>query len=157
MNLSQPPVSLTQHVASLEAGEHVIAAAWLGSTPALATHALATPELAIPALALSGGAVMLGGASAAQVRTEVHGDAGLLVATVANGQLFTGGGDGRVCSVAADGRVTELARDAKGGWIDAVAASGNGAIAFSVGKRVTARDDKGKFRCCKCMCCKCRC
>ena len=141
MNLSPPPVSLTQHVASLEAGEHVIAAAWLGATPALATPALETP-----ALALSGGAVMLGGASAAQVRAEVHDDAGLMVATVANGHLFTGGGDGRICSVAADGRVTELARDAKGGWIDAIAASANGAVAFSVGKRVTARDAKGHLK-----------
>ena len=101
MNLPPPPVSLTQHVATLEAGEHVIAATWLGATPSSAT----------PALALSGGAVMLGGASSPQVRAEVHGDAGLLVATAANGHLFSGGGDGRICSVSAEGRVTELARD----------------------------------------------
>ncbi len=130
MNLP-PPVSLTQHVAALDAADHVIAAAWLGATPALA---------------LADGAVMLGGAAGPQARVDVHGSAGLLVAASANGRLFSGGGDGRVCALAADGAVSELARDPKGGWIDAIAASGNGAVAFSVGKRVFARGDKGGLK-----------
>jgi WD40 repeat protein len=126
-----PPASLTQHVASLEAGEHVVAAAWLND---------------VPALALAGGGAMLGGASGPQRAIDVHGEAGLLVAAAAGGRLVTGGGDGRVCAVGADGGVTELGRDAKGAWIDAVAAAPSGAVAWSAGKRVVARDDKGRLK-----------
>lgn len=129
MNVTAP-VSLTQHVAALEAGEHVIAAAWLGATPALA---------------LSDGAVMVGPQDD-QSRIDVHGAAGLLVATAAGGRLFTGGGDGRVCSIDAQGQAKELARDARAGWIDAIAATPAGAVAFSAGKRVTARDEKGGLK-----------
>lgn len=129
MNIA-PPVSLTQHVAELVAGEHVITAAWLGDTPALA---------------MSDGAVMVG-PQGAQRRVDVHGAAGLLVSASAGGKLYTGGGDGRICAVSGDGGVTELARDAKAGWIDAIAATASGAVAFSAGKRVTARDEKGALR-----------
>ncbi|MGL4438298.1 MAG: WD40 repeat domain-containing protein [Bosea sp. (in: a-proteobacteria)] len=124
------PVSLTQHVAELAAGEHVIAAAWLGETPALA---------------MSDGAVLIGPQDA-QRRVDVHGAAGLLVATAVGGKLYTGGGDGRVCVIAADASMNELARDPRGGWIDAIAATPTGSVAFSIGKRVTARDDKGGLK-----------
>ncbi|MCX7339414.1 MAG: WD40 repeat domain-containing protein [Hyphomicrobiales bacterium] len=132
MNVTAP-ASLTQHVAAIEAGEHVIAAAWLGQ---------------VPALALSDGAVMVG-AQGDQSRVEVHGSGGLLAAVAAGGHLFTGGCDGRVCSIDAHGQMKELARDAKGGWIDAIAATPAGAVAFSVGKRVTARDEKGGLKQCE--------
>lgn len=124
------PVSLTQHVAEYEPISHVIAAAWLGG---------------VPALAVSDGGVRLG-LPGGEHAVEVHGAAGLLVAAVAGGRLITGGGDGRICSVAADGTVDELGRDAKGAWIDAVAASPGGAVAWSAGKRVVARDDKGRLK-----------
>ncbi len=124
------PVSLTQHIAPLEAGEHVVAAAWLGGTPALA---------------LSDGAAMLG-APGGQKRLDLHGAAGLLVATAAGGLLHTGGGDGRVCALDEAGTVTELGRDAKGAWIDAICATGRGEVAWSAARRVVSRDAKGKLK-----------
>lgn len=127
---SAAPVSLTQHVAELEAGAHVIKAAWLDDTPVFA---------------LSDGAVIVG-SQGAQRHIGVHGDAGLLVATSAGGRFYTGGGDGRICRIGGDGSVTEIARDAKAGWIDAIAATPGGAVAFSAGKRVTARDEKGALK-----------
>jgi hypothetical protein len=129
MNVATP-VSLTQHVAALEAGEHVIAAAWLDGTPALA---------------MSDGAVMVG-PQGSQSRVDVHGATGLLVAAVAGGRLYTGGGDGRICAVGGDGSMKELARDPRGGWIDAIAATPSGSVAFSTGKRVTTRDEKGGLK-----------
>jgi WD40 repeat protein len=45
----------------------------------------------------------------------------------------------------ASGEIQVIA-DEKGRWIDALAASPSGAMAWSSGKRVTARDDKGKVR-----------
>ncbi len=124
------PVSLTQHVAELDAGEHVIAAAWLGVTPALA---------------LADGSIRLGNPGA-QTSVMSHGGAGLLVAVSAAGHLYTGGGDGRVCVVSANGDVTELGRDPKSAWIDAIAATSSGAVAWSAGKRVTTRDEKGGLK-----------
>lgn len=125
-----PPASLTQHVTPLDAGSHVIAAAWPGG---------------VPALALADGAVMLG-VPGLQRRIDVHGGAGLLVAASTPGWLVTGGGDGRVCSLGATGEPAEIHRDPKGGWIDAVAASPTGSVAWSIGKRVTTCDDKGRLK-----------
>jgi len=125
-----PPASLTQHVTPLDAGSHVIAAAWPGG---------------VPALALADGAVMLG-VPALQRRIEVHGGAGLLVAASTPGRLVTGGGDGRVCSLGATGEPAEIHRDPKSSWIDALAASPAGSVAWSIGKRVTACDDKGRLK-----------
>ncbi|MCU0884987.1 MAG: WD40 repeat domain-containing protein [Beijerinckiaceae bacterium] len=125
-----PPASLTQNVTPLEAGSHVIAVAWPGG---------------VPALALSDGAVMLG-LPGLQRRIDVHGGAGLLVAAGTPDTLVTGGGDGRVCALGPDGEPTMIHHDPKGGWIDAVAASASGHMAWSIGKRVTARDDKGRLR-----------
>ncbi len=127
---AQPPVSLTQHVEALDMGEHVVALAWLKDKPAFA---------------LAGGAVRLG-TGAEQALVDVHGEAGLLAAARAGDALVTGGGDGRVCRLDARGTVTELGRDPKGGWITALAASPTGVVAWSVGKRVTARDDKGTLK-----------
>ena len=125
-----PPASLTQHVTPLDAGSHVIAAAWPGG---------------VPALALAGGAVMLG-LPGLQRRIDIHGGAGLLVAASTPGRLVTGGGDGRVCSLGATGEPAEIHRDPKGSWIDALAASPTGSVAWSIGKRVTACDDKGRLK-----------
>jgi WD40 repeat protein len=125
-----PPASLTQNVTPLEAGSHVIAVAWPGG---------------VPALALSDGAVMLG-LPGLQRRIDVHGGAGLLVAAGTPDTLVTGGGDGRVCALGPDGEPTMIHHDPKGGWIDAVAASASGHMAWSIGKHVTARDDKGRLR-----------
>ena len=127
-----PPaeISLSAHVVPLEAGAHVVGAAFLGETAALA---------------LGDGRVMLRhGETTAPI--AVHPDAGLLIAIPdAAGGLLTGGDDGRVMRIGADGAAS-LVADEKGRWIDGLAASARGAIAWSCGKRVSARDDKGRMR-----------
>jgi WD40 repeat protein len=120
--------SLTDHVVPLEAGAHVIAAAFLADEPALA---------------LGDGAVLIG--ATRPRRVEAHPDAGLLVATLQRDALVTGGDDGRVVRITGDGTAETIA-DAKGRWIDSLAAAPSGALAWSTGKTVTARDDRDKQR-----------
>lgn len=121
--------SLTEHVTPLEAGAHVVAAAFLGDRPALV---------------LAEGGILMG-AAGAQLRHEPHAGGGILVATADGATLVTGGDDGRVVRTAQDG-TSEVLGDEKGRWIDALAASPSGAVAWSAGKRVTARDDRGRLR-----------
>jgi WD40 repeat protein len=120
--------SLTEHVVPLEAGAHVVAAAFLADEPVLA---------------LAEGGVLFG--SASPRRAAPHPDAGILVAAVAANAVVTGGDDGRVVRTAADGSVETIA-DEKGRWIDALAATASGALAWSTGKRVQSRDERGKVR-----------
>lgn len=130
MDAPSAPVSLLQHVTPIEAGGHVLKAAWLGD---------------MPAMALAEGQVVLGQADGRRT-VEVHGGAGLNCAAAVERRLVTGGGDGRVCEVGADGQVGELHRDPRGAWIDGIAASPGGAVAWSVGRKVTARDEKGRLK-----------
>jgi WD40 repeat protein len=67
------------------------------------------------------------------------------VAAAAGEGLLTGGDDGRVVLTKSSGE-TETVADEKGRWIDAITASPSGAMAWSTGKRVSARDDRGKVR-----------
>ena len=61
-----------------------------------------------------------------------------------DGERFvTGGDDGRVAVTGADGSTKTLA-ETKGAWIDSLALSAGGAFAYGAGKRVIARDDKGR-------------
>jgi len=120
--------SLTQSVAPLDAGAHVTAVAWLKD---------------VAALALGDGGVLLARDGATH-RVEAHPDAGILVAAGAGDRLVTGGDDGRVVATGPDGASAAIAQ-AKG-WVDALAVHPNGSLAWSVGKRVTARDDKGRER-----------
>ncbi|MDE3177998.1 MAG: WD40 repeat domain-containing protein [Pseudomonadota bacterium] len=119
--MTEPTNSLTQHVGPLEAGEHVIAAAFLGDAPALA---------------LANGVIKLGGRDVA-----AHPDAALLCAAFDGERLMTGGDDGRVVATGADG-TTQTLGDEKGKWIDALAAR-DGAVAWSAGRTARARDAKG--------------
>ena len=57
-------------------------------------------------------------------------------------RLVTGGDDGRVVALAADGS-TKKSSDEKGKWIDALAGRDDGALAWSSGKQVLARDAHG--------------
>lgn len=128
---SSPPggmTSLTQHVSNLDAGAHVVGAAYLGATAALA---------------LADGDVLLAD-EAGERRATAHPGAGVLVAAADGKALVTGGDDGRVVRIARDGTMETIA-DEKGRWIDALASAG-GAIAWSTGKRVTARDVKGRTK-----------
>lgn len=127
--MTTAPVSLTDRLVAIDAGDHVLAAAWLGD---------------VPVFAGVDGKVRLGAGAALTV--EVHGGAGLTAAVANGSRLITGGGDGRVCAIAGDGHVNELFRHPRGAWIDGLAASASGAVAWSAGKTVTARDDKGRLK-----------
>lgn len=123
----QPPLS--SHVAPVDAGAHVVAAAFLGETPALA---------------LADGAVLLVGDEGPR-RVAAHADAAILVAGSDGKRIITGGDDGRVIAIGAAGGVETLG-DEKGKWIDAIAARSDGAVAWSAGKQVRARDPKGEIK-----------
>jgi WD40 repeat protein len=61
-----------------------------------------------------------------------------------DGERFvTGGDDGRVAVTGSDGSTKTLA-EAKNAWIDSIALNASGAFAYATGKRVIARDDKGR-------------
>jgi WD40 repeat protein len=121
--------SLTAHVTPLDAGAPVAAAGFLGQ---------------VPALALDNGTVLLA-TSEAEQRIAAHPDASILVAVAAGDKFITGGDDGRVVAASRDGGVQEIA-DEKSKWIDAVAARGDGSIAWSSGKNVRARAPAGDLK-----------
>ncbi len=127
--MTEPTASLTGNVTPLDAGAPVTAAGFLGDTPALA---------------LGDGCIFLA-AKGSEQRVAAHPGGAILVAAIAGLKLVTGGDDGRVARVAADGAIEEIARE-KGKWIDAIAAREDGAIAWSTGKQVFARDSKGEVK-----------
>src|SRR3954470_14179737 len=102
--MADEQTSLTVHVHPVEAGEHVLAATFLGEAPALA---------------LTDGAILIG-EPGAQRRVAAHPEAAILVAASDGKQWITGGDDGRVVAITAAGEPTEIAAE-KGRWIDAVA------------------------------------
>ena len=120
--------SLAQHARPIDAGAHVVAAAFLEGEPALA---------------LADGAVLIGEPER-QRRVVAHPDAAILTAISDGRILLTGGDEGRVVAVKADGALDEIA-DEKGKWIDALALRGK-AYAWSAGKLVCARDEAGAVK-----------
>ena len=122
--------SLTSHVVPIEAGAHVVAAHWLGDTPVLA---LADGTVGL----LRGGGLSV---------TAAHPDAGILVAAGDAERLVTGGDDGRVVETRSDGTHVERGTAEGGAWIDALALHADGALAWSAGRTVVARDAKGRER-----------
>ncbi len=127
--MADPITSLTERVTPIEAGAPVTAAAFLG---------------AMPALALGDGSILLGPADSG-TRIPAHPDAAILVAALAGKDLASGGDDGRVVLTCADGTTREIAHE-KGKWIDALAGRDDGALAWSAGKTVRARDPKGEIK-----------
>src|SRR5918998_3076926 len=125
--MNQPTPSLAQSVAPVAAGVHVTGLGWLGQTAAFA---------------LADGAVLLA-KNGETHRIAAHPDGAVLVAASDGQRLLTGGDDGRVAVTGADGSTRTLA-ETKGAWIDALALHPGGAFAYSAGKRVFARDDKGR-------------
>ncbi len=119
--------SLTQAVTPIAAGAHVTGLGWLRDTAAFA---------------LGDGGVVLAKDGDTH-RVEAHPDAGVLVAASDGERLVTGGDDGRVAVTGPDGSTRTLA-EAKGAWIDTLALHTGGAFAFAAGKRVIARDEKGR-------------
>ncbi|MBV1706012.1 MAG: WD40 repeat domain-containing protein [Hyphomicrobiales bacterium] len=122
--------SLTDFVTALDleadAGAHVVGAAFLDGAPTLA---------------LGNGRVRIwheGGSRA----VDAHPEGSVLCHALMPGKLVTGGDDGRIVTIAADGTIQGLA-DENGTWIDAVAARADGAIAWSCGRNLRARDRDG--------------
>jgi WD40 repeat protein len=126
MTMVDPVSSLTDDVTPIEAGAHVTAAAFLGTTPVLA---------------LGDGTVVIV-SQPSNRRVTLHDDSAILVAACAGQKLITGGGDGRVNAIDAEGNREEIA-DEKGKWIDSLVGRDDFSIAWSTGRQVRARDPKG--------------
>jgi WD40 repeat protein len=127
--MAQPTSSLTAQVMHLSTSAHVTCAAFLGRFPALA---LADGTL----LFFEGGK---------ERRIVAHPDAAILVGASDGARLVTGGDDGRVVASSANGELKEVA-DENGKWIDALALRSDGAIAWSAGRQVRARDAKDEIK-----------
>jgi WD40 repeat protein len=127
--MSSTSLSLSELVVPVETGAEVTGIGWLGTQAAFALG--------------DGGVVLVEGETTRRV--EAHPDAGILVAAGDGKRLVTGGDDGRVVAIAADGTTTVLG-ETGGSWIDALALHASGAVAFASGKKVTARDEKGRVK-----------
>jgi len=120
--------SLTEHVTSFAFGEHVSGAAFLGD---------------IVGFALGDGRVVLHDGDTSR---ELAAHEGAVQVFAHDGEaLYTGGDDGRLLRIDASGTIETIA-DEKGKWVDAVAISTAGAIAWSAGRSVKARDKQGGLR-----------
>ena len=127
--MAQTSTSLTQNVTPLALEGEAVCAGFLGRTPVFA---------------LADGTALLAEIGAEQ-RINLHPDATILTASCLAGRLVTGGDDGRVVELHGDGRSSILG-DEKGTWIDALALREDGAVAWSAGKAVTARDARGETK-----------
>ena len=127
--MAQTSTSLTQFVSPLALGGEAVCAGFLGRTPAFA---------------LADGTALLAEIGA-EKRVELHPDATILTGQCLGGRIVTGGDDGRVVELRGDGSTSVLA-DEKGTWIDALALRDDGAVAWSAGKVVRARDSKGEVK-----------
>ncbi|MCW2316141.1 WD40 repeat protein [Rhodoblastus acidophilus] len=119
--------SLTEHVTLIEAQAEVVGAFFLGR---------------LPVLALANGEAILAEIGA-ETRLKVHEDGAILTAASDGRKVYTGGDDGKVFALDATGKIEALAQEK--GWIDALAAR-DGAVAWSSGKTVRARDAKGEVK-----------
>ena len=121
--------SLTAQVIPIAAAAHVVAAAFLGRTPALA---------------LADGTILLSGIGE-ETRVTAHAEGAILHAVSDGKRFVTGGDDGLVVATDAAG-AKEILAGTKGKWIDALALHADGALAFSAGRDVTVRDTKGALK-----------
>jgi sugar lactone lactonase YvrE len=114
--------NLIDRVKAQALGTHVLATMFFGETPAFVT---------------ADGRMVLGGVK------HCISDA-LLVTSLTRDAIISGGEDGVIRRTTADGTSTVLG-EANGAWIDALATHPDGAVAWAAGKRVTARDAKGRL------------
>lgn len=125
--MSTAPSSLTDKVLPLAFEDEIIAAAFLGATPAFVG---------------ANGQVFLAGPEPKTV--EAH--TGATLCAVSDGRrLVTGGDDGRVVATLEDGTSSTLATQ-KGRWIDRVALGPDGVVAYSAGKTAHVLTPKGEDR-----------
>ena len=127
--MAETNTSLTEHLQYYAPGEPVQVAAFVEGTPVLARD---------------NGEVVIGLPAEAK-SVAAHADGAIQCSAATAMHLFTGGDDGLIVRTAADGS-TQTEHDAKGKWIDALAARADGTIAWSTGKTVSARDGKGTIR-----------
>ena len=120
--------SLTECVTPIEAKAEVVAARFLGR---------------IPAFALADGDVLLAEIGEER-RVKAHQDGAILAAASEGKRIYTGGDDGGIVATDASGKVEILAHEK--GWIDSIACRDDGALAWSSGKSVRARDAKGEIK-----------
>ena len=116
--------SLAAKVRSVDAGGHVVAAAFLGATAAFA---------------LGEGEILLAGDAEQRVRAH---EGAILDAASDGKRLVTSSDDGRLVATGADGG-REILVEAPGKWIDHLALGPDGAFAWSVGKTAFTRTKKG--------------
>jgi WD40 repeat protein len=121
------PPDLSSRVVSQTLDVHVLSCGFAGDTAVFASVA---------------GSIYLVSGETRIVQAHAN---GTLVALFTAKGMLTGGDDGRIARTSADGKV-EVLGDEKGRWIDALAAAGDGAVAWSTGKRVTARSPRGDIR-----------
>ena len=120
--------SLTDRVTPIEAGAEVVGAAFLGR---------------LPVFALADGTVLLAEIGEER-RIKAHQDGAVLFAACDGRRFYTGGDDGAVAATGADGASETLAREK--GWIDALTCRADGALAWSSGKNVCARNSRGEIK-----------
>lgn len=128
-----PGQSLTDRVAASDVGAPVVACAFLGRDPAFA---------------LADGVVVIQGVGEER-RALAHPDAAILCATSDGARFVTGGDDGRVVVTGLDRATQEIVSHEiakEKGWIDALAARPDGALAWSSGRVVHARDARGEAK-----------
>jgi len=127
-----PTPSIADRVRTIEAGDAVVAATFLG---------------AVPVFALGEGELLFASADAPR-RVAAH-RGGVILCGASDGEyLLTGGDDGRVVETAADGTPREMFAAGKA-WVDTVALGPNGARAWSSGRIVTVdlgKENLGKER-----------
>ena len=126
--MSTTASSLTDCVSPVMTGGGVVAAGFLGR---------------LPVLALADGGVLLAEIGAER-RIAAHEDAAILAAACDGKRMITGGDDGRIVATDASGESALVAQEK--GWIDALACRDDGALAWSAGKNVRARDAKGDVK-----------
>ena len=124
------PVSIVDRVRPVEAGASVIAVHFLRDAAAFV---------------LAEEAILLAGPDGASRCIGVH-EGGILAAAPAGARIVTGGDDGKVMLTDAAGETRIVGTDPKQRWIDQIAVAPNGAIAFSAGKSVFVRPEKGEER-----------
>ncbi len=122
-----PPPDLSSRVVQHKLAAHVVCAAFLGDVAVLAS---------------TDGRVSFIAEAVTEVRPH---DDGLLVGAFGRDSLVTGGQDGRIVRTRTD-RSMDVLADEKRRWIDAIAVSPDGSVAWSTGKMVSARSARGELK-----------
>jgi WD40 repeat protein len=117
--------SLTEKLISIDAGAHVVAAYFVGTSAAFATGE---------------GEILIAGDSEARVKAHK----GAILAAAGDGEkIFTAGDDGKIVAVDIEGEQESLV-DAGGKWIDHLALGPDSALAWSIGKTAFVRGKKAE-------------